>query len=103
MENATQELKDELWKTPPSGFRRSTLRLTAAGVCRDAAEKFSGFSFHLRSSANSSEASSSQPPRTQINEEFIMINFNNLIVGRHESKVLSCGTPKRGSPCLGHL
>jgi hypothetical protein len=38
---------------------------------------------------------------TQIKEEFIMINFNNLIVGRHESKVLFMWTPKEGVAMLG--
>ena len=29
------------------------------------------------------------------------INFNNLIVGRHESKVLFMWNPQKGSPCFG--
>jgi hypothetical protein len=38
---------------------------------------------------------------TQIKEEFIMINFNNLIVGRHESRVLFMWNPKEEVAMLG--
>ena len=75
------------------------------GKDREAAEKCSllDLSFHLRSSANSLQRASSSHATagTQIKEEFIMINFNNLIVGRHESRVLFMWNPKEEVAMLG--
>jgi hypothetical protein len=72
-------------------------------------------SFHLQSPANSLRRALSNQISggTQIAEEFIMtqitpnlqkgmpINFNNLIVGRHESKVLFMWNPPKGVAMLG--
>jgi hypothetical protein len=82
-----------------------TLRLTAAGVCRDAAGKMlrTGSFVPFTKLGEFLTESVLKPNHrgTQIKEEFIMINFNNLIVGRHESKVLFMWNPKEGVAMLG--
>ena len=110
-----QELK-AAWKAPPTGFRRGRQNRRGKRLSNTPPDKQRGFagkppkkcsvldlSFHLRSSGNSlSESVLKRNHRgTQIKEEFIMINFNNLIVGRHESRVLFMWNPKEEVAMLG--
>ena len=97
-----QELKAALENATQVDSAVQTLRLTAGGLPGRQRLRTGSFVPFTKLGEFLTESVLKPNHRgTQNNEEFTMINFNNLIVGRHESKVLFMWNPKEEVAMLG--